>query len=214
MIGDLSRRGFMEVSGAAAVPLLSGIEWDEHAVGLDERVEGFGILIGPDDARPPADSEYFEQWDTYNFLYVAHNTGEFSFIQTDSAWEIIQVQAQSPWADTDTDGLLELPNHDGVELSEARIGWAGLDSFTEEEGEFDITSDGEQTITFQDTYRYASANVGANQGNGQASWYGWIRDADGNITGMNISYETGTFSSATVRWHVTGNRTQASYGSS
>lgn len=40
-----------------------------------------------------------------------------------------------------------------------------------------------------------------------------LTDVDGNITGKQIAFDTCTFSSATVLWHVSGNQTQPSYTS-
>lgn len=111
---DVSRRNFLQLTGAAAVPLMQStpFEWDEQAVGLDEDVEGYGLLMGPEDARPPAQGEYFEQWDTYNFAYFATDTGAQSKIQTgDTEWTEIMGNPTTQVDELRTENFESFFNH-------------------------------------------------------------------------------------------------------
>ena len=208
---DLSRRDFM-LAGVTTVALASTGSVQAQSETPPEP-QAAAVLVGPADARPEPGDRFFDQKSRYSYVYHATGSSVKSMItESDDQWTDVS-SSGGLWSDSDGDGLAELPNHDGVEVNIARVGWAGLDSFAEEEDTFSVSTDGTETVTFTNTYRprSVSSSVGADQGNGSASWYGWQRDADGNIIGMDISYDTGTFSSTTIRWHVSGNQTQTSY---
>lgn len=94
-MSDLTRRGFLEITGAAA---LSQSAFQLEEIDTDPGdVEGYGLLLGPDAARPNADSQYLQQWDTYRFVYFATNTGQKSYIShEDGSWTTMPTPTSVP----------------------------------------------------------------------------------------------------------------------
>lgn len=77
-LGEVTRRNFLEISGAAlgSVGLNGGISPDlDASSSAPEDFQHHAVLIGPGQARPPAGGEYLSQWDTYQFVYFASDTG-------------------------------------------------------------------------------------------------------------------------------------------
>lgn len=89
----MGRRGFLELSGATAAAALGGGTLDVD--GLDPSVEGHGLLVGPEDAKPPAGGAYLSKWDEYNFVYLASDTGFRYRIQTGGEWETLPTNYQT-----------------------------------------------------------------------------------------------------------------------
>lgn len=82
-------------------------------------------------------------------------------------------------------------------------------SFADETGSFtasDMAGDAVQTITFANTYKNAGWGISVydSQTGTSADFDGWVTDANGNYTGMNIHHFTGSGNSQTVHWSVFG----------
>lgn len=200
----------MQVGTLAAVQLNTGSVKLQQGVETDtEEYRAIAHLAGPEDARPQSDAAFFDNKPYYGYLYQATDTGtEFYIDDATDAWETLP-SGDGLWADTDSDGLAELPDHDGVSIGKAEVGFATLDSFIEEEGTTTVTGSGTLQINYDNVYRFASVAVGSEEGS--SDWFGWIRNGDGNITGKEVVYDTGSLTSVTINWHVTGNQTENDY---
>lgn len=80
-----------------------------------------------------------------------------------------------------------------------------------EEGSFSLAagSNGTQTVSFSNEYSSTAANAGpdvtgALLGSVSAKWTRWTKDADGNITGMDVTWENSDTASHTAQWSVFG----------
>jgi hypothetical protein len=68
---EMSRRDFVKVAGASAVTAMVG----SAAAQTTTNAEAAGVLVGPEEGRPSADSEFFADYDTYSFVHIADDTG-------------------------------------------------------------------------------------------------------------------------------------------
>jgi len=78
----MDRRGFLELTGAAGASALGQAQLKEDA----RKFDAYGVLIGPEAARPPKDGEYFRKFDTYHFAYFATDGGAYTITHRDSGW--------------------------------------------------------------------------------------------------------------------------------
>lgn len=81
----MERREFMELTGAAAVGAMSQLQFDtQETRGFD----AYGLLIGPDGARPRRDGEYFREFDTFRFAYFSDDKqNQYWIDHTKDAWQ-------------------------------------------------------------------------------------------------------------------------------
>lgn len=214
--GELSRRGFLAISGVAGAALLSGTSLADSD---PSDFEAHGLLVGPGDNRPDAGGAYLDQWDTYHLVYLAADTGSFSEIETgDSQWNDVGSMNESGHSLSDdgttvVSSFTDLNVAGGVDAVDDGDGTATISTaeWKQETGTFTMsaaTSD-TVTITFADTYRVADNNVGIDTTGGALSsvgvfWRDWVLDANGNITGMTVVYRNETTSSKTGRWTAIG----------
>lgn len=68
---EATRREFLEVTGAAALGALSQTPLDSPE---QRKFDAYGLLVGPEGARPAPDGEYFREFDTYQFAYDASDS--------------------------------------------------------------------------------------------------------------------------------------------
>lgn len=83
----MGRRGFLEFTGAGGLAMLGGrMQLSDDEVDLDD-VDSYGLLVGPQSNRPPNGGAYLSQWDTYQFIYLASDTGRrFQKTHLDESW--------------------------------------------------------------------------------------------------------------------------------
>jgi len=83
---ETGRREFLELTGTAAMAALSQTSLQTQP---DSReFDAYGLLIGPDGARPEPDGQYFREFDTYQFAYFATNQqNQYWINHTQTAWQ-------------------------------------------------------------------------------------------------------------------------------
>jgi hypothetical protein len=205
---DLSRREFV-LAGTASLASLDGGVVSRQVDSTDDeyRFSGVAQLLGPADARPEPNSEFFDDKLAYAYLYQATDAKVLSYIKDgDSAWT--DLGTSDFWGDTDDDNYLEAPNFDGIEVDDAVVGSHNSEEDTLTATAVTATT---TTVSFQQTYdRDTAANsVGIETTGGLAGvviafWSNRTTDANGNVDGMSISWRNETTTDTTIRWFVSG----------
>lgn len=111
---ELSRRDFM-LAGVTTVALASTGSVQAQS-DTESEFQAAAVLVGPADARPEPGDGFFDRKTRYSYVYHATDGTTKSMItQANEQWTEIS-SSGGPWTDGDGDGLVELPNHDGVAL--------------------------------------------------------------------------------------------------
>lgn len=214
MTRDLERREFMRAGSIGLVTLSSPVSPSVKSVQATASPElrSVPVLVGEKQNRPDPSSEFFTDKSRYGYVYQTIDTNEKFYID-DSAtdWQNITPTGTS-WEDTDNNDLLEpAGGYNGIEVPRADITDLRADNLISESGSFTIPAASQDTIqqSFANTYRHAAPDAGIDvtgglTGNVQDDWAGWVRDGDGNITGMQVAYRNETTSSTTGIWSVFG----------
>lgn len=88
----VTRRGFVELLGGAALVGLAGTAGAQSVESADDFPGMYGLLVGPDSNRPAADGPYFDQWDEFRFVYIASDHGLWYVIEdADDAWTLLSI---------------------------------------------------------------------------------------------------------------------------
>jgi len=78
----MKRRRFVEITGAAGAAALGQAQLQQDA----RKFDAYGVLIGPEAARPAPEGEYFAEFDTYQFAYFATDGGAYTLTDRDGGW--------------------------------------------------------------------------------------------------------------------------------
>lgn len=114
---DVSRREFA-LAGTVGLLSLTGTVGTAVAGTQSSEIEFQDAthLVGPADARPEPGGPFFENKRNFAYVYRAIDTKVMSAIRDgDDSWK--DLGTSDKWGDSNSDGLLETPNHDGVALS-------------------------------------------------------------------------------------------------
>lgn len=210
--GGVNRRNFLQ---AGTVALIAGLAGGPQLATAQTQVDDTDLrsaplLVGAEADRPDPGSGFFEDKIRYAYVYQPTDAASrWVITEQDDDWT--DLSADGIWSDTDGDGLAELPNHGGVSISRADVSDLRAANLVSESGTITIpaASQATETITFRNNYRHAAPDAGLDvtgglTGNVQDDWAGWNRDANGNITGMDIAYRNETTGDITGVWSVFG----------
>lgn len=200
---NMPRRGFVVLTAST----LSGSVLAQSGDSGEPR--GAAVLVGSEDNRPPPGDPFFDKKLAYHYIYESLDTGERWLIETgDGAWQSLTASGKSPWGDDDSDDLLELPNHQGIDVQTTAVG-----DHQHEKGSFSMsgTSSGTESISFTNTYdpNWISNSVGVDVSGGLtgvviAFWANYDTDSSNNIDGMEVAWRNETTGDRTARWEVDG----------
>lgn len=117
---EVSRRRLAELATAGiamlSMPGLVAAQQDQ-----DNDIQSYGHIFETLDNRPEPDSAFFANKVEYGYVFTATDTGEQYFIEDgDTSWTKL-LQGGSQWSETDSDDLLELPDHTGIDVGQALV---------------------------------------------------------------------------------------------
>lgn len=159
---EVSRRGFLELTGAAGIAALGG---GTEQLSQDEAAdfEAYGLLLGPAAARPPKGGSYLSTWDTYRFVYFASDTGEkYHTTHEDAEWNDIAMAHPTTQVDeVRTENYQSFFNHTFArpEAPDTK-NWDFTDAdITKQASEIELASTTELTTTQRGNYPAGSEAV-------------------------------------------------------